>query len=64
MSVKVLRIRFPGLLVAVSVEQPHRRRLNREYPSESASAWAEHDCVARRFPSIAEIEPNLMKLQA
>ncbi len=62
MSVQVLRIRFPGLLVAVSVERPHRRK--RECPPGSASARAEHDYVARRFPSIAGIEPNLMKLQA
>ncbi len=36
MSVQVLKIRFPGLLVAISVEQPHRRALPRK---RGATMW-------------------------
>ncbi len=62
MSVQVLKIRFPGLLVSVSVEQPHRRK--EEHPSAGAPAQTGRDRVAQRFPSVAGIQPSLMKLQA
>ncbi len=62
MSVQVLKIRFPGLLVAISVEQPHRR--NEEHPPVGAPVQTGRDHVAQRFPSVAGIQPSLMKLQA
>jgi hypothetical protein len=61
MSVQVLRVRFPGLLIAVSVERPRRRREDRT-PSNDVMK-ARRDRLAQRFPSVAEIEPSLIKLQ-
>ncbi len=62
MSVQVMQVRFPGLLVAVSVERPHRRKKKRS--PEITPAWAGREYVARCFPPITGIEPNLIKLQA
>jgi hypothetical protein len=62
MSVQVMQVRFPGLLVAVSVERPQRRKKKR--PPESTPAWAGREYVAQRFPPITGIESNLIKLQA
>jgi len=61
MSVQVLRIRFPALSVAISVERPRRRREGRprvSVPSESALAR-----LAQRSRPSAGTAPNLIKLQ-
>jgi hypothetical protein len=61
MSVQVLQVRFPGLLVAVSVERQHRQREG--CPPSSIPAKVKRNRSAQRFSSIAGIEPNLIKLQ-
>jgi len=61
MSVQVMRVRFPGLLVAISVEWPHRRK--KKCPPESTPARAEREYVIQRFSPITGIESNLIKLQ-
>ncbi len=60
MSVQVLRVRFPGLRLTLSVERPRRKR-ERHLPSADAIQLG-RDRLDRRFPSIAEVEPNLAKL--
>jgi len=61
MSVQVLRIRFPVLSVAISLERPRRRREGRPragVPSEGA-----FDRLAQRSCPITGTLPNLIKLQ-
>ena len=60
MSAQVIRIRFPALSVAISVERPRRRegRPRASVPSEDALAR-----LARHSRPIAETTPNLTKLQ-
>jgi hypothetical protein len=61
MSVQVLRVRFPGLLIAVSVERPRHRREGRLLSSNPAKM--ERNRLARRFSPVTGIEPSLIKLQ-
>jgi len=61
MSVQVMQVRFPGLLVAVSVERPHWRKKKRL--PEITPTRAGREYVARRFPSVTGIGLSL-KLQA
>jgi len=61
MSVQVLRFRFPGLSVAVSVERSRRQR--KEHPLSDNVVKVKRDHLVRQHPSIAEIEPSLIKLQ-
>ena len=61
MSVQVLRFRFPGLSVAVSVERSRRQR--KERPPSNKIAKLGCGRPSRRFHSVAEIEPSLIKLQ-
>ncbi len=61
MSVQVLRVRFPGLSVAVSVERARRRRQDRLPPNNSARVA--HAGPDRRLSTVAGMEPSLIKLQ-
>ena len=61
MSVQVLQVRFPGLLVAISVERYRRRREGRF--SLGHPVKAAQDRPIQRFPSVAGVEPSLMKFQ-
>ncbi len=60
MSVQVLRIRFPGLSLTLSVERPRRKREMR-LPSANAIQLG-RERLPRRIPSAVEIEPSLTKL--
>jgi hypothetical protein len=60
-SAQTLRIRLPGLLVAVSLEHPRRRRESR--PPGKAPAEVGGDRLAQRLPSVTGMEPSLVKLQ-
>jgi hypothetical protein len=61
MSVQVLRVRFPGLSVAVSVERSHRQGKSRLLPS--APKKMERARSDRRFSAVPGVEPSLVKLQ-
>ncbi|MCP4541164.1 MAG: hypothetical protein GY832_28860 [Chloroflexi bacterium] len=61
MSVQVLRIRFPGLSVAVSVERPRRQQKDRLLPNNSAKV--ERDQSDWRFFAVTKAESSLIKLQ-
>jgi hypothetical protein len=61
MSVRVWQVRFPGLLVAVSVERPSRRRKGRSPVSTPTKVG--HGQLALRPPSATEMAPSLIKLQ-
>ena len=61
MSVQVLRVRFPGLSVAVSVERPRRQQEGRLSPSNHTKAKrAQPD---QRFSTAIGVESSLIKLQ-
>jgi hypothetical protein len=61
MSVQVLQVRFPGLLVAVSVER--RRRQREDRPPSSIPVKVKRNRSAQRFSFTTGIEPDLIKLQ-
>lgn len=60
MSVQVLRIRFPVLSIAVSVERPRRRE---ERPAADVPVEARPGRPAQRSHLTAGMEPNLIKLR-
>ena len=62
MSVQVLQVRFPGLLVAVSVERQRYQRRGRIPSSNTAKVEVRSDSV-RRLSSVPGIEPSQIKLQ-
>ena len=61
MSVRVWQVRFPGLLVAVSVERPSCQRKDRSLVV--APIKVRHNQLALRPPSPTEVAPSLIKLQ-
>jgi hypothetical protein len=63
MSVRVWQVRFPGLLVAVSVERPSCRRKGRSSVDIPANIGQGHGQLALRPPSATGMAPSLIKLQ-
>lgn len=61
MSIHVLKIRLPGLEVAVSVNRPQRKLERRA--SGAPPLGAGRDQVAQRLPYTGGTEPTLMKWQ-
>jgi hypothetical protein len=61
MSVRVWQIRFPGLLVAVSVKRPSRQRKGRSPIGIPTKVG--HGQLALCPPSATGMAPSLMKLQ-
>lgn len=61
MSVQVLRIRFPVLSVAISVERPRRLREGR--PRARVASESAFDRLAQRSHPTTGTSPNLIKLQ-
>jgi len=60
MSVQVLKVSFPVLSIAVSVERARRRE---DRPVASAPEEARPGRPAQRSPLTAGVEPSLIKLQ-
>ena len=61
MSVRAWRVRFPGVLVSVSVERSCRQRKGGS-PADTLVKVG-RDRAVPCLPSAAGAEPNLMKLQ-
>ncbi len=61
MSVQVLRVRFPGLSLAVVVERSRRQR--KERPPSNDVVKVGYDHPVWRSPNTVLINPNLIKFQ-